>query len=549
MKKRIYSVCIVAIVCVFSLIINGSRVSATGNANIVEIFVEDDNIVLYVKGIESEIQSVEGHIASEGVENITYSNLSKADVPIRTLILIDTSLSVKEAEQEHFIKLLVNLIDKKTANESFAIASYGEKIDYKSDYNSDRWELIKSLDGIEYKKQKTYLIEILYNLINEFESSDEDCFYRIIVFSDGADSNDTGVTINELFSLLQKSPYPIYTIGSEYNSNADKLKELFSISRISNANYSSFTSKSNLDEVEKVIDLIDNYTRIEITAPKELQDGSIKNIRLEIEDSVGTYTMSSDVRMNMHINKSEDESVKEDVTESAEDMEDAQDDASDKGIERSEDITYADNKKSKNTMFGDSKPEGFMDKLIAKIKDIPSIMYVFIALAAIVIILIIVVLISSRNKNKNNNKNNNNNNINNNMGVNPIMESDNRTEMLVNPIEHKNTGTQYLFAPESKMRIKLRDIANNQIYEKYMDSIITIGRSKEKNVIAITKEPSVSSEHCKIYLQDSDVYIEDNNSSNHTLVNSNRIVSPTIIRTGDTITLGRITFEVTILNQ
>ncbi|NLL00634.1 MAG: FHA domain-containing protein, partial [Clostridiales bacterium] len=376
-----------------------------------------------------------------------------------------------------------------------------------------------------------------------------------IVFSDGADSNDTGVTINELYSLLQKSPYPIYAIGSEYNSNADKLKELFSISRITNANYSSFTSESNLDEVEKVIDPIDNYSRIEVTAPKELQDGSIKNIRLEIETLDGAYTLSGDVRMNMHINKSDDESIHiEDLIKDTEDVEDAQDDAlghaSDDEIEKSEDITYAaDNKKSKNPMFGDSKPVGLMDKLIAKIKDIPSIMYVFVALATIVLILIIIVLISSRNKNKkNNNNNNNNNNINHNMGVNPIMDSDNRTEMLVNPAEQKNTGTQYLFAPESKTRIKLKDLTNNQIFEKYLDSLITIGRLKEKNVIAITKESSVSGQHCKIYLQGSDVYIEDNNSSNHTYVGDTRIDKPTIIRTGDIITLGRIKLEVTIYN-
>ena len=49
MKKRIYSVCIVAILCVFSLIINASRVSAADSANIVEMYVEDDNIILYVK--------------------------------------------------------------------------------------------------------------------------------------------------------------------------------------------------------------------------------------------------------------------------------------------------------------------------------------------------------------------------------------------------------------------------------------------------------------------------------------------------------------------
>jgi len=541
MKKRIYSVCIVAILCVFSLIINGSRVSATGNANIVEMFVEDDNIILYVKGIESEIQSVEGYIASESVENITYSNLSQVDVPIRTLILIDTSLSVKEAEQEHFIELLINLIDKKTANESFAIASYGERIDYKSDYNSDRWELIKSLDNIEYKKQKTYLIEILYNLINEFESSDEDCFYRIIVFSDGADSNDTGVTINELFSLLQKSPYPIYTIGSEYNSNADKLKELFSISRITNANYSSFTSESSLDEVEKVIDLIDNYTRIEITAPKELQDGSIKNIRLEIEDLVGTYTLNSDVRMNMHIDKHEDESVIiDDVTEGVEDMEDAPDDT----IEAAEDFTDVDNKKTNNSMFGVSKPEGFKDKLIARIKDMPRIMYVFIVLTAIIMILIIIILISSRKKKNMNNKIDNNNS----MGIGPIMESDNRTEVLVNnnSTEQKKTGTQYLFAPEKKIRIKLKDKSNNKIYDKSLDDILTIGRNKDKNVIAIYNEPTVSGQHCKIYLEGAEVFIEDNNSSNHTFVNGNKIDKPTVLRTGDIITLGRVSLEVAI---
>ena len=539
MKKIVNSLCIVTLLCVFSLILNGSRVAATGTANIVEMFVEDDNIILYVKGIGSEVQSAEGYIASERVENISYSNLSKADIPIKTLVLIDTSLSIKEAEQEHFIELLINLIDKKTVNESFAIASYGEKIDYKCDYNSDRWELIKSLDDIEYRKQKTYLVEILYDLISEFEASKEDCFYRIIVFSDGADSNDTGVTINELSTLLQKSPYPIYSIGSEYNSNTDELKELFSISRITNANYSSFTSESNLEEVEKVIDVIDNYTRIEIKAPKELQDGSIKNIRLEIGTLDTTYTLSGDIRMNMYINKAEEDSV------IMEDIDDVPVDAKDK-----EEDTYDDNKKNSYSTIEDPKAEGVIDK----IKGISSIIYVFVALAVVVIILVIFVVITLKNWKKRNRANKNINSMENkksiNMSSNSVIESEGRTEMLfnINPTEQRDTGTQYLFAPESRTRIKLKDISNNQIYEKYVDGIINIGRSHEKNVIAITKEPSVSSEHCKIYLQGTDVYIEDKNSSNHTLVNNSKIDIPTIIRTGDTITLGRITLEVTIFN-
>ena len=542
MKKNIYSVCIVIILCVFSFIISGSRASASGTANIVEINVEDDNIILYVKGIESEIQSVKGIIASESVENIRYSKLSQADVPIKTLILIDTSLSIKEAEQEHFIRLLINLIDKKTVNESFAIASYGEKIDYKCDYNSDRWELIKSLDSIEYKKQKTYLIEILYNLINEFESTDEDCFYRIIVFSDGADSNDAGVTMNELFALIGKSPYPIYAIGSEYGSNADKLNELYSISRTTNANYSNFTSESNLDEVEEFIDTIDNYTRIELTPSKEIQDGIIKNIRLDIKTSDSTYTISSDVRMNMHISKSEEDSL--DIKDAREATEDLKFDSYDEG-EVSEAISVADNEKTNNSMFGESRPEGFKDNLLAKIEDIPIIGYIFIALAVIIIILIIIILISSRRKDRKG-KREKKDKI---MDVDFDIESDGMTEIVKTyPSEHQITGTQYLFASENRIRIKLKDKSNAQIYEKYIEGIITIGRSIEKNIIAITQEPSVSSEHCKIYLQGTEVYIEDKNSSNHTLVNSNKIDTPTLIKTGDTITLGRVNLEVTIYN-
>jgi pSer/pThr/pTyr-binding forkhead associated (FHA) protein len=74
-------------------------------------------------------------------------------------------------------------------------------------------------------------------------------------------------------------------------------------------------------------------------------------------------------------------------------------------------------------------------------------------------------------------------------------------------------------------------------YELKVDKT-TIGRV-EDNAFHIP-DGSVSSHHCEILLQGSEVIVKDLNSTNGTFINGNRVATQAVIRPGQTLRLGQV---------
>ena len=70
---------------------------------------------------------------------------------------------------------------------------------------------------------------------------------------------------------------------------------------------------------------------------------------------------------------------------------------------------------------------------------------------------------------------------------------------------------------------------------------MTIGRSEE----ATLKVPQsqVSRKHCEIYAEDGMLVVDDLGSSNGTFINGERITEPTFLYPGESLRIGKVTFE------
>ena len=71
---------------------------------------------------------------------------------------------------------------------------------------------------------------------------------------------------------------------------------------------------------------------------------------------------------------------------------------------------------------------------------------------------------------------------------------------------------------------------------------ITLGR-KEDNTVILNDE-YVSNHHARIYIKNTDYFLEDRNSTNGTKLNSNKLVGKSLIKKGDTIQIGTSEFKV-----
>src|ERR1051326_2953492 len=71
-----------------------------------------------------------------------------------------------------------------------------------------------------------------------------------------------------------------------------------------------------------------------------------------------------------------------------------------------------------------------------------------------------------------------------------------------------------------------------------LDDVVSIGRVAE-NTVPI-ESPGVSSRHCRIVLEGGQYFVEDNNSTNGTYVNRQRVTRVSLIH-GDELTIGKVT--------
>ena len=71
---------------------------------------------------------------------------------------------------------------------------------------------------------------------------------------------------------------------------------------------------------------------------------------------------------------------------------------------------------------------------------------------------------------------------------------------------------------------------------------ITLGR-KDDNTVILNDE-YVSSYHARIYIKNTDYFLEDRNSTNGIKLNSNKLIGKSIIKRGDMIQIGTSEFKV-----
>jgi pSer/pThr/pTyr-binding forkhead associated (FHA) protein len=105
----------------------------------------------------------------------------------------------------------------------------------------------------------------------------------------------------------------------------------------------------------------------------------------------------------------------------------------------------------------------------------------------------------------------------------------------------KNTGGS-LQTP-----IIIKDISTDEIQD-FSDNEIFIGRDPLAQ-IRLQHDESVSNIHARIFRKEENWWVEDLQSTNGTFLNEDPIVTPTIIVTGDQITCGKTTIEISINNN
>lgn len=86
--------------------------------------------------------------------------------------------------------------------------------------------------------------------------------------------------------------------------------------------------------------------------------------------------------------------------------------------------------------------------------------------------------------------------------------------------------------------IRLKNLKSSHSYSLTVCPELIIGRLEVDGVFTIGGDPAVSKKHCRLYINNNALWIEDLNSANHTFLNGQTVASPTPVKSGDELKVG-----------
>ena len=498
MKKITKTMIWILVLC---MTISISTLAASGE--VVEKYTGEDSIIIYVRS-QALSDDVSAQIGTSKGISIKAEEISKLDIPMRTLVMIDNSVSIKESDRSKISDFLQNLISDRIGNEQIAIATFDEEMHYLCEYSSDYATLKTAIDSIGYNDQETYLTDVLYEVISKDFAEDEEILKRIVIVSDGVDNKALGYTKEELYDLLKTNVYPIYTIGcyNKKKSNNEQLENMFALSRKTGVPGLLFEDVENTLDITSLLKQDWNITKYTIVPEASQMDGSTKTVKLSVGGTVYTTEMTMPQKEMVVVEQPGFEEKEEPVVE-------------------------------------EQTPEPAPEREIVE-QTVP-----WIAIIAIIVgILLIaggavgVVLYVKRSKEKRKFQSVSST-------VLEAYEKKDRipeiTEVLISVGANDDEGkTVGLWNQKDVYRVIFTDINSPaKTVQVPLTNSITIGRRAENDVV-FDYEKSLSGRHCEIFVKQNHFYLRDLQSSNGSFVNGSKALTEVEIFSGNILKLGRL---------
>ncbi len=297
--KRTWSRGIIGGLLAVSLCTRGVM-AAAGAGEILSFGTEDKNIVLYIQN-PGETYEIQCQIGTSEAETIESHPIGEEAVPMETIILLDNSLSVVDKYRPMISTVMSELAANRMNGEQFTIAVFSDRLDYLVQKCADYVQVKQVIDGITYNNQETYLTDVLYGMLTEMNgengTENKTTLKRIIIISDGVDNKSIGYTKEELYGALEKTPYPIFTLGCTYKNNNEQLKNMFALSRMTGGESWLLDDVSDPMEIINGVSALNQALKVVVTPKEKDRDGTRKGINLIVK--AGDQSISDSVEMTM----------------------------------------------------------------------------------------------------------------------------------------------------------------------------------------------------------------------------------------------------------
>ncbi|XME04133.1 FHA domain-containing protein [Lachnospiraceae bacterium C1.1] len=473
----------------------------------------------------------------------SFSTLAEQEVPVSFQCVVDVSGSMSQERIDEAKEIIKKIAELKKDSDSISITSMGDNL-VSSSYMTDKAEIETEADKLTVTHEDTNLY---YAIVEEIKSLETDNNVNrkrcLIIFSDGADEQATGVTKEEAENAVKESHIPVFTVGlleNAKNQNSQEMaKILGSFARISSGGRHFAPALSDGTDESIPNDIVTRLNNSLVLNEKlEGIDASAgREVLLKVKISPNSGETAED---SMNIPESDLKIIREEQ-EKIEPTE-----VTEEPTEITEEPTE-EAKESTDTIFGLN----------------PIIFWIIVCLIIIFIILLIVVMIlrkkaaeaveeydeegddgeESYTEYRDENSHT--------MGF----DSDSRTIGLDDDAgptaafseSGVTQGFEHKSQSSNKFSVTLFRLGKDdgKRYKFDLSDRYTVGRSTGKSKLAFSDDTALSGLHCSFFVKKNEVFIKDENSTNGTFVNGVPIQGEFKLSQDDTILIGSYEYRIT----
>lgn len=512
-------------------------------AAIVSSRTTDEGIYVYIKGVRDIKSGTTVQVGNTLCDDIQVADAVSMGIPIRTTILFDNSQSLSKRWGSQAKELATGLIDNHAEGEEFRIATFADGLNLVADFSSEYDSLKVAVDGIEFLDQKSYLTDILYDLLKQSGDSGEANYTRLIIITDGADDQEIKYTQTELSDLMKSSGVVIHTVGVKTSKNNHLLENLFSYARHTGGTYKTVEANADIEDIRKMIDEDYSILCLKLIPKTDIMDGSRKEAKFTLNTSDGTAVLTASLKMPF----ADASSIQSESVESSTPSD--PDPAGEKSV-----LPII----AMEPQAGEENPEpGKPGISIVPVIIIGAVVLVIIVTLAVLLVMkgrnkkqVEVVIANSEQSGEGTLKGGTQVSV---MQQRESMQSGGNTVKLGGKVKADTAGKTVCLQGgigQNAVRqtfISLTDISNPQRnFRVPIDTRIVIGRAMGD--IILEHDAAVSHTHCEIIKKGNLFYINDLKSSNGTFYGSIRVYHETPIMNGGMLEVGTCKYKITIEN-
>ncbi len=463
-----------------------------------------------------------------------FKSFSDSGAKVTYKCLIDVSGSMSQDRIDTAKEIIKRIAAAKKPEDNITITAMGNDI-IRSDYFTDALEISEKVSGIKVTREDTNLYYAIVEEIKELTSNDVVGEKRcLIIFSDGADDQATGITREEANKAVTDSHIPVFTIAMPKNAKGkndqEMAKILGSFARISSGGVHYYTPDLGSDDLSLIGDQIVNKINSSLVLTEDIRELDTTEKAHELKITVKTSEGNAEDVID--VAESDVKRIQEIQEELAPEPEPEPE------AEEPEEVI----------------PQEPEKKLIFGLEPL----YFYLLLAGIVLLIAIIVLVivlKMRDKyNEDENEDTNADNAGNDIGVDDIGvtgEVSDRSGVTMALDEDTGSATVGFDAPKAAKAYHIvltrmgKEKGDNNIFRFDLTDKYTIGRSASKSKLAFSGDAALSGLHCTMMVKNNKIYIKDEGTTNGTFVNGVPITGEFALENGDTLIIGSYEYRVT----